>query len=176
MVTRDFRASASYLSGHKLLSRYRKSTRHTTREWKYLKNNLCGSGAALLFDTLWPQTPRFPQSKHRMWCFHHLQAQCDLPLTTSICHWCGETAMADRKADGHVPTRWALHPLLTQQERSFPTQAWKTKHVLTTVLLHDNREVYVILCRCNQKISTPPNVSVQPPQSMKHGGMTEQPL
>lgn len=29
-----------------------------------------------------------------------------------ICHWCGETTIVNRQAGGHVPTRWALHPLL----------------------------------------------------------------
>lgn len=41
------------------------------------------------------------------------------------------------------------------RNKCFPTQALDTKQVLTTVLLDDNREVYVVLHLCYQKITTP---------------------
>lgn len=93
-----------------------------------------------------------------LWCSHHLQAQCDLLFTTDT-HLSvtdvGKQQWATERRTGTC--QHAEHCTLFWHSRNacFPTQALDTKRVLTTVLLDDNREVYVILRLCNQKISTP---------------------
>lgn len=104
----------------------------------------------------------------RLWRSHHLQAQCDLLFRyythLSVTNVGKQQWATDRRAG---TCQHAEHCTLFWHNRNacFPTEALDTKHVLTTVLLDDNREVYVILQLCNQKISTPLSS-----QSRKHGG------
>lgn len=93
-----------------------------------------------------------------LWCSHHLQAQCDLLFTTDIHlsvtdvgkqQWARERRMGTCQHAEHCTLFWH------SRNACFPTQALDSKRVLTTLLLDDNREVYVILRLCNQKISRP---------------------
>lgn len=105
---------------------------------------------------------------HRRWvgsrpwqerrCSHHLPAQCDLLFTTDTHLSVTDVGKQQWETDRRTGTcQHAEHCTFFWHNRNacFPTQAWDTKRVLTTVLLDDNREVYVILHLCNQKISTP---------------------
>lgn len=93
----------------------------------------------------------WPRQEH--WCSHHLQ----VPLWPSIHDWhpfiCHNNGQRRRTGTSqhveHCTLFWHC------RNACFPTQALDIKHVLTTVLADDNREVYITLRPCNQRISTP---------------------
>lgn len=92
------------------------------------------------------------------WSSHHLQAPCDLLFPTYTHLSVTDVGKQQWATDRRTGTcQHAEHCTLFWHNRNacFPTQALDTKHVLTTVLLDDNSEVYVILRLCNQKISAP---------------------
>lgn len=112
----------------------------------------------------------FFSSTHRRWlashpwrehgCSHHLRVQMwssstqlFTPIYLSLM-WGNNNGQQNRRTG---MCQHAEHCTLFWHYRNacFPTQGLDTKHVLTTVLLDDNREVYVIHRLCNQKISAP---------------------
>lgn len=90
---------------------------------------------------------------------HPVWAQCDFLLGTSP-HLSVTNVEnnngCNRKAGGHVPTCWALHPLLILQERMFSHRGSRYQTCSHNCSFGDKGGGgYVILRLCNQKISTP---------------------
>lgn len=157
------------------------SVQYLTEHWERKHSETRFSESIFLLSQSFFAHRRWVASRpwQELWCSHHLQAQCDLLFTTDTHLSVTDVGKQQWATDRRTGTcQHAEHCTLFWHSRNacFPTQALDTKRVLTTVLLDDNREVYVILRLCNQKISTPLFFFVQPPRSRKHGGMTEQPL
>lgn len=183
-VTYDFwhihHQFVSHLSSHLILIHWRKSIKHPKNiEFIFAAATLSGWSAQLHSSVQyltehwqWKHSIQFfahsvifahrrwvaSRLWQKLWCSHHLQAQCDLLFTTYTHLSVTDVGKQQRATNRRTGTcQHAEHCTLFWHNRNacFPTQALDTKRVLTTVLLDDNREVYVILRLCNQKISTP---------------------